>query len=725
MNEAPRHKTIFGEVPELKHNPDGSGTRETNPLYHGDYTIEEFEADGEIPAKELHNGSRERYDTYNEYEVKLKSGLKRYDPSEWTRCDTARTEAIKRYTGQTEWPHGYTLDYVIENHVITVGRYFIRYYELSDAKLSDAMDSLIAEYASVAARMSADHEAVLKAMDEDTEWPEMLEKARRARRIIGEETPELKGKDELARHSVQRLWFVWMTMEIDPDKILISNGWIERVKTVLNSIIQIDGRTADAIEHLDALGEAFKPLMDHIEKEHGKDWIDADRVSFKDMEWGIIEALDYGNNPPDAITPEIERRIREIIDEFGRPSREAAAELERRIRRFNEAWDARTAEVENYPLSTSISRFRAEDFIDDPKKRLPIQHHDNNKNLRKSTHSITQSRFEAEGWICAPVPMTKKEKVKIVTKLFKDNPDDRPSDLDLDFTIQLGMYVEKMWERGIKKPICAADLVQLYYCVPDDKDIGNEQIEEMVSRMKKLERIWITIEKDRRGLPAEEKEALEELIGVKCKMLSFKEMEFLNIDGKTTTTKYLFTEIPPIWIINKWLNLYTLTDRALIETPTYHFEGAGEKAEAWKNFQVVPEVRQKIIDHYEKEKMQMDRAVPGLYLHRYKTRAIKGWILQKLAMSINYHETYKRGRKITMDLEEAYSDIYDEEPPKKGTAKWRQFKVNFTMYLLYLILWEEIEDYTLKPKRADIDVTYAPKARKDIAGIIDGRYDRR
>ena len=729
MDEAPTHKTIFGEVPELKHNPDGSGTRETNPLYNGKYTIEDFEADGKIPTKELIERPGERYIKYFEYEVKLGHSLYRYDQAELTRYETARTKAIERYTGQKEWRHRYTLNYVIEHHVISVGRYFRRYYEISDNKLADAMDNLIAEYAKVAAQMSADHEMVLKAMDEDTEWPEMLEKANRALRIVGHpEAPEIEGKEELARLTVEMAWDVWMVLEKTPDRLQISNDWMGQVKSILRNTLEIDGRTADAIEHMDALGDAYGPLMDYIEHEHGGDWMGAGRVSFKDMEWAIIEALDYGESPPETITPEIEQKIRDIIDKFGEPSREAAKRLEENVRKFNEAMNAQPrAELEDYPLSNAVPRFRAEDIITDPKKRFLIQHHDNNRNIRKSTQSATQSRFEAEGWICEQVPMTKKEKVQIITKLFKDNPDDKPSDLDLDFATQLGMYLQKREEQGASNaPISAEDLVRLYYCVPDDKDVGDEQIEDMVSRLKRLERMWITVVKDPRTLPplpSEDKKALEMLIGMRVKMLSFKEPIYLNADRQTLTTKYLFTDIPPMWTINKWLNLYTMTDRAIVETPTYHFEGTGEEADAWRNLQIVPEVRQRIIGHYDAENMNMGRAVYGLYLHRYKTMPIKIWILQKLAMSINYHEAHKRGRKITMDLEEAYTDIYNEAPPKKSSYTWRMFKVNFTMYLLYLILWGEIEDYTLKPKRTDIDVIYTPKARKDIAGIIEGRYE--
>lgn len=732
MDEKPTHKTIFGEVPELKHNPDGSGTRETNPLYHGKYTIEDYETDGKIPAKEMFEGPRERYDNYNKYDVKFRQRLASYDAAELTRYEAARRKAIRRYTGQKEWPHGYSLDYVIENHVITVGRYFLHYFELSDDKLADAMDSLISEYADVAAQMSANHETVLAAMDEDTEWPEMLEKANRALQIVGHKGEwELGGKEDLAKLTVQGAWKNWMWWEGAPDRLQTPKDWMEQAKSLINVILYTFGRTADAIEHLNALGEAYGPLMAHIKKEHGKDWTDADRISFEDMEWAIIETLDYGENPPETITPEIEQRIREIIDELGRPLREAIAKLEEDARRINEEWDARDAqrrmELENYPMSNTVPRFLAEDIIDDPKKRLLIQHNNNNRNLRKSAEMMIQSKFESDGWISAPVPMTKKDKVRIITKLFKDNPDDRPSDLDLDFATQLGMYLQKREEKGEpNEPISVMDLVQLYYCVPDDKDVGDEQIEDMISRMKKLERIWITIEKDPRTLPPlppEDKKSLETLIGVKSKMLSFKELEYVNVDRKTRSKKYLFLEIPPMWTINQWVNLYTLTDRALIVTPAYHFEGETDEAKAWRDLQIIPEVRERIIDHYQKEKMQMDRALPGLYLHRYKTRAIKGWILQKLAMSINYHEAHKRGPKIAIDLEEAYIDIYDGEPPKKSSDKWRRFKVNFTMYLLYLILWGEIEDYTLKPKRADIDVTYTPKARKDIAGMIEGRYD--
>lgn len=737
MNEEATHKTIFGEVPELKHNPDGSGTRETNPLYRGDYTINDFEADGKISIEEMFRGPRKRYEIFNEYDVKLRENLAKYDADELTRYEAARAKAIERYTGQTEWPHGYTLNYVIEHHVITLYRYFTQYYELSDNKLADAMDNLIAEYAEVAAQMSADHETVLKTMDEDTEWPEMLEKANRALQIVKPmEIPGINGKEGLAKLTVQGAWNYWMGWDASPDRLKTPSDWMEQAKSILRFVLDTYGRTADAIEHLDELGEAYKPLMDYIEKEHGKDWIEADRVSFKDMEWAIIEALGYGDGPPEIITPEIKQRIREIIDDFKRPLREAYAKLEESLRKLNEGWDsgklkkyldARTsAELEDYPLSNSVPRFRAEDIITDPKKRFLIQHHDNNKNLRKSTQSATQARFEADGWICEQVPMTKKEKVQIITKLFKDNPDDKPSDLDLDFATQLGMYLQKREEQGgPNDPISAEDLVRLYYCVPDDKDVGDEQIEDMVSRLKRLERMWITVVKDPRtlpDLPSEDKKALEMLIGIRVKMLSFKELIYLNADRQTLTTKYLF-DIPPMWTLNKWLNLYTMTDRAIVDTPTYQFEGTGEEADAWRNLQIVPEVRQRIIGHYDAENMNMGRAVYGLYLHRYKTMPIKIWILQKLAMSINYHEAHKRGRKITMDLEEAYTDIYNEAPPKKGSTKWRRFKVNFTTYLEYMILWGEIEDYALKPRRSDIDVIYTPKARKDIAGIIEGRYD--
>ena len=683
MNGTPTHKTIFGEVPELKHNPDGSGTRDTNPLYNGKYTIEDFEADGKLSAEEMFRGPRKRYETFTEYDAKLRQNLTKYDADELTRYEAARAEAIERYTGQMEWPHGYTLNYVIEHHVITLYRYFTQYYELSDNKLADAMDNLIAEYAEVAAQMSADHETVLKAMDEDTEWPEMLEKANRALRIVKPTiVQEIEGKEDLAKKTVQGAWSYWMGWDASPDRLKTPKDWMDRVKSIPGFILNIYGRTADAMEHLDALGDDYGPLMDHIKKEHGKDWIEADRVSFEDMELAIIEALNYGKKPPQTITPEIEQRIREIIDEFGRPLREAKAEMEEIARKFNEDWDARTraeiaAELEIPPSVV---------FLKDVPLSIPSNHLSMpiNSFMQNSRTSLQQT-FNDDGTFERSKDLILKSsknrdnkewlKANLMTRGYEP-----PSFAELGFIEQLGAEMEEAKKKGEVLIFTEAQLCKRRYGT--DKRIYGPTCEKFIERMEALSNMKVLIPK--RGglgissLKNEAGEYLGNIVGKEERLIE-PTIEWAYTDDKkeTLTRIFKFDKGPtPIHYINIWHGNIVRLNWSLIQTDPVPADKLSPKGRT----------------HYDAENLRGNkRNADTLSLDSIKQADMKYVILHSIAYAYGF--TQNDADRLKIDLEKAYQTIYRVPAPPKSSSKWKDYVKAVYTYLTFLIEKGAIEDY--------------------------------
>lgn len=685
-----------------EHRADGSGTRETNPLYHGDYTIEDYRADKKRTMEDLQElGGTARVSQYWSYQFEMTGSL-RANPGEWERYDNARTEALERYDGPKEWPHGWSVGLIAQKHNLTVGRYYLEFYELTDPELADAMDGLIGEYAKVAAEMSAYQGKLIEALEGNDEWRGILDEINGAYRTIG--WPDMaQGAEDLAELMTWRIHHIPWDWDFDRREDI--GDPLALILDELRGELDHAVPTAKAWTALNDLGTEYITVRQHIE-----DVFHCGPI----ITLELIKRLAFGDNPPQIITPEIHEHINTVYREIMEAPTEKVYTITPEGQMEESEGVPHVRNIQDLPLASSIPRFLPNEYLDNS-RGLAIVHHDFNSKIRETI----QRTFEDDPtWKAKATVITRngneEEKKRIIAGLFTENEYGTPSELMMDLAIQIGAYVDKMRRDGINNPISANDLIRMFYNVPDGVDIGPEQVEAMGQMLRHLSRNWIKLDlnTNRKIAPSDRPPELKDLIGVKAQMLTFKELEYLNDDRETTTIKYLFTDVPPLWSLNKHLNLYTMTDRALIYTPEYPFDG-----QEWMDLDISEDVRKKILAHFRDEKLQGERKTEKMYLHRYKSLGIKKWILQRLAVSINFDRNRKVGT-INLDLERAYRDTHpDEKIPNKGDGKWIRFKNNALMYLLYLMAWGYVEDYKIVSSKT-IRIIYTEKAQKVIAGVV-------
>lgn len=683
---------------QREHQKDGAGTHDTNPLYHGDYTIEDYQADKKRTMEGLQElGGTARVSQYWSYQFDMTTSL-RANPGEWERYDKARTEALERYDGPKEWPHGWSVGLIAQKHNLTIGRYYLEFYELTDSDLADAMDGLIGEYAKVAADMSTYQGKLIEALEGSDEWRGILDEINGAYRTIG--WPDMaQGAEDLAElmtwriHGIPWDWDFDRREDVGDPLAFI----LDELRGELDHAIPI----AKAWTALRDLGTEYMTVRQHIE-----DVFHCGPI----IELKLIEKLAFGDEPPQSITPEIRERINTVYREMMEAPTEGThtMTLEGQL----EAIGILDATAPNRLPSISTSpQFRPGRYKK-PGEDLIVPHHQNNTRLKQSI----QRTFDGAEWMNKPVTLTKKEKEDIVAEMFlKDNPYGPPTELQMDLVLQIGLFADEAIRRQEPMEVSARDLIKLFYGLSSStksKSIGPEQVEALETTLKQLAATWIRISPHSLRIPPKDREQLNGLIGVQKQMLTFTIKEYENHDGVTTTHKYLFTEVPPLYLINKWLQLYSLTDRTVITTPEYSFD-----SDEWKKLDISDDLRKKIIRKYREDKLQLDRSKESLYLHKYQTLGMKKWVLRTLGISINYDRDHGRSGSVLIDLERAYKEINgtDSVPPKKDYA-WRKHKTDVMTYLLYLMIWGYIEDYTVIPDKT-IRVDYADKGRIEIAGV--------
>ena len=307
-----------------EHTKDGAGTRETNPLYRGEYTIEDYKADQGRTWKSAKTAeARAKLWKFWSYGFEMEEPLESKDPTEWERYDKARTEALGRYTGRKEWPHGYTLEETAQRHNLTIGRYYLEFYELTDSDLAVAMDALIGEYAGRTAAMSDRHGKLMEALEGNRVWPRILEDLNVAYGAIYEFDKDRLGRpkmaedaDELARIIVWELFGTSDGEEIkDPDGPLAYT--IDRLQEEINRVWP----TAMNVWRLQEMGEGYRPLQSYLKETLG---LKPENILY------VIEKLAFGDHPPETITPEIKERIEPIYWEIVESYREIVeSEMER------------------------------------------------------------------------------------------------------------------------------------------------------------------------------------------------------------------------------------------------------------------------------------------------------------------------------------------------------------------------------------------------------------
>lgn len=650
-----------------EHRADGSGTRETNPLYRGEYTIEDYQADKKRTMEDLQElGGTARVSQYWSFQCDMTTSL-RANLNEWERYDKARTEALGRYDGPKEWPHGWSVGLIAQKHNLTIGRYYLEFYELTDSDLADAMDGLIGEYAKIAAEMSAYQGMLIEALKGSDEWRGILNEINEAYRKIG--WPDMANDaEELAEtmtwriHGIPWDWDFDRREDIGDPLTFILNY----LRDELEHVIPV----ATAATALFNLGEEYGALREFIEKE----LICPDPI----IEMKLIRKLDYGDRPPEAITPEIREHIIAVYREMMETRQdnktpalegqsdgfiECPPEIEREfLQNINLAKISDTA---SFPLNAYARTFG---------KRIGYQ--------------TTFDEFikEISDEINVEVRASKNRNTNEWLKSNLIVPGDlkRPTFGEVIFIEQIGAEFERAKNNGEELSYTENQLIWMRHGMASGKGISNKTRAEFKKRLRELSNVRVLIPEKPFGyhMTVEgEKDQEKELLTVIGKEERLIEPEIRlcwnDTKKKKVTTVYTFTTKPPTRYINKWFGENSEINRDLLLTESIPADELSPKAKMY----------------YDRDGLRRgDRNNDALYLDPVAYSDLKMCVLYVLADA--FHFKQKGSTCLILNLEEAYKLIYpDKKPPAKSSITWKAYvKVVYT-YLTFLIEKGCVEGY--------------------------------
>lgn len=715
-----------------EHRKDGAGTRETNPLYCGSYTLNDYTRDRDSGVMKPETVEFERI---------LLSGFRKNYPEEAERFDRLYGEARKAYNGPTEWEHGYKLNDISHCDQATCWSYFKSYYELTDAEAIEAIKEALEENRDLLSFADEIHPLLLEAV-EKSDWLQILEERERIRAIERPGyVPEIPTADEFTRDIITRYIRTYLEgwvpdspiedgkeqgADEQPDspedpfdeprlaaKAMLGFAlWARRTELeAAKEKLTAQGKTNRRLEELEA--EGYGPLIEYVRANYTEDRARRFRISDLGIYtlYVLMEYKALAGSPPETITADTEALLEQAYQRIeGNTIHYLTLEGQR------ETGESDTEDIDNLALASSVPSFKPENQIDPDKGLVVLRNESDRKLIRDpiSGHGLNGYNL-----------VRRNPRESVQAKISTVNGARGPTELDIDLTIQIGLYLGDMTKKGQEWiPISAEDLIHLFYGIPDDKRIKADRIQEMESRLENLTGVWVTIDRDDiQGNPEDWGEAFKDLIGGRVQLLEYDELHFKTAHRKKTN-KYLFRRIPPIWVLTEWHQLYQQTPM-LIRTPDYSFEG-----EEWNNLDIPRDIRDRIIKHYEDEGLQMRRKDRGLQLQPYDTLEIKKWILRLLAQKTSITRQLdpsiieKMPHTITVEMRKAYGEMYpDVEIPGERTTKWTQFTVDFRTYLLYLMAWGYVEDYSYTGTKTNpkiVKITYTEKTRVEIAGVRNG-----
>ena len=636
-----------------EHDSDGAGTRATNPLYVGDYTINDYYADNAT----IRDRTSDRFRRMGDYDIDLTHSLEGFDYGEWKRFDKARSEAMKRYAGQREWPHGYTLEMMCEIHDITIWRYFECYYELSDVELDEAMNELLAEYAKRAAELSLYHEDFLKALTNNADWPDKVRELNRIHRIINTEDgdevfPELpEDIEKLASYMVNKyggcLSAYWDTPK-DVFRVMLDPTYC--IETDFDEGIEDLGPSAEAIVFLKNLGPNFDTLREFIETlAHGDDVI----------MWMVIKRLNYGDNPPTEITPEIQENITSIC-------KLAIQELDEASPLYYPVWQ---------PLEKKS--IRDVNLTKGRPDTIPVPHNAFTDDIRKKTIAWTSEIRETRSEFFELESIKNRELDERIRGRISLGNHDAPTLAEWGFIEQLASERESRMKEGEVLKLSDVQLFKRRYGLSDNASINDKTRAKFRSRFKEFSEIRVLadakIDIDDRNDTADYLES----VGCKEKRLIDPEIEIcLADDRKSLIEVYTFDKPILIHEINKWFGNRFDVNWNLIQTESIPAD----------------ELKPVSKRHYESENLRGDkRKRDALYLDPIAHADTKYCILYTL---IRESAFIQRGQpNIRLNLEEVYTTRYGEPAPSKTKKKWKDFVKTVYTYLTFLIEKGGITDY--------------------------------
>jgi len=666
--EMPEYEALINLDVSREHRKDGAGTRETNPLYRGEYTIEEYKADqGRTWESAKTAEARARLWKFWDYEIEMGEPLESKDPTEWGRYNKARTEALGRYTGPKEWPHGYTLEETARRHNLTMGRYYQEFYELTDTDLAVAMDALMGEYAGRTAAMSDRHGELMEALEGNNVWPNMLEDLNEAYGAMYEFDKDLLGRpkmaenaDELARIIIWELFGTSDREEIkDPDGPLAYT--IDRLQREINRVWP----TATDIWHLQEMGKGYRPLQSYLKETLG---LKPENILY------VIEKLAFGDHPPETITPEIKERIEPIYWEIVESYRERIESEKKKLDALKEKIAELTtdpAEERQILKDMGITGGQPDklyvptnDFFTDSRKKL------SNVQTTLDPESGIYERIAKDIIIESDKNNNQNEWLRMNLIVGNHEP---PSLTDLGFIEQLGAEREAILKKGGSLKLTELQLIRRRYGLDPDTTITPETRAEFKRRFEELSEIRVLIPAISRSNldTSKDGEYLEKIYSVaeKVRLIEPKiEIGYTDKNKDKLIDVYTFENPIPIHHVNAWHGKIIRVNWDLIRTDPIPVEELSSKSRA----------------HYDEDKLKGGKRTNRLYMDPIAYMDLKYCILHSLLFACGF--TQKGQTRLKLNLEEIYKATYGKPAPPKRSDEWKKTYIKAVYsYLTFLI----------------------------------------
>ena len=713
-----------------EHRKDGAGTHDTNPLYCGSYTIEDYTRDRDSGAMKPETVEFERI---------LLSGFRKNYPEEAERFDRLYGEARKDYDGPTEWEHGYKLNDISHCDQATCWRYFKSYYELTDAEAIEAIKEALEENRDLLSFADEIHPLLLEAV-EKSDWLQILEERERIRAIERPGyVPEIPTADEFTRDIITRYIRTYLEgwvpdspiedgkeqgADEQPDspedpfdeprlaaKAMLGFAlWARRTELeAAKEKLTAQDITNKRLEELEA--EGYGPLIEYVRTNYTEDRARRFRISDPGIYtlYVLTEYKALAGSPPETITADTEalleqayRRIEGNTDEYVMIRRGQKDTGENPI-------DAGTSIVTGVPIQ-NITHFIRDISLTPPSDDLAMPYNAYMGNLRDHVRQPTLDCYlDEQSKEYRTIVSAQKNREKgemIISNLITPEGIEPPSMAELIFIEQIGAEREKALREGRVLTLTDKQLIRRRYGMADDQEISKKTRAEFKHRLEyELTNVRIFIPK-KGGLfivPNPKNKAEEEewgtIIGEKVRLID-PEIEICWNDSKKNkvTTIYRFEKNPiPTRFINKWFGKIAQIPTDLLITEPKPVDELSYKAKM----------------HYKDESLRGgSNNRDELSLDPVTSANMKLCALHDMIYSVNFKQ--KGCNPFTLNLNDLYQSVYGTEPKSKRTNKWKDFVKSVYTFLTFLIEKGCIEDYWKGPRGSGLVKIRIPDGSKLI-----------
>lgn len=662
-------------------------TRETNPLYCGAYTIDDYNRDTDARLFKPETLEFQRF---------ILAGISAVDPEEGERFDRLYGEALKAYDGPTEWEYGYKLNNITHCDYATCLAYYYHYYELTDADAITEIKGRLERNRDLVSFASRVHPLLLEAV-KNSDLARILEETGRVTAELKEEPTENRNfevptAEQLTRSIIWTYLRVYLgslkadgqdsTSENPPDPMLAAKECLRRELNFRKSILEAKKKNLearnDALEMLGELeAEGYGPLIEHVRESYTEEraWkYKALNIEVYTL-YIVAEYKGLIGSPPETITAdteaEIEEACRKVEENTNKP---VTLTLEGQLEELTEIPTEERKILKDMGITGGQPDrlyVPINDFTAEARKKL------SNVQMTFDPESGLFKRIAKEILIESDKNNDQEEWLRMNLILGNREP---PSLTELGFIEQLGAEREAILKEGGSLKLTEIQLFRRRYGLDSDASIYPETRAEFKRRFEELSEIRVLIPAMSRSNldTSKDGEYLETIYTVaeKVRLIEPKiEIAWTDKKKEKLIDVYTFENPIPIHHVNAWHGNIIRVNWDLIQTEKIPAEELSPKARR----------------HYDEENLRGDkRKTDALSLDPIKSADLKYCILHSLIYAYGFTQ---KAPTVILNLEEAYKAIYGKPAPPKREREWKNYVRYVYTYLTFLIEKGCIEEY--------------------------------